>query len=248
MSKRLLDLGLASLGLLLSSPILLCCLFLVWIQDGRSPVYRGHRVGRGGRPFPMLKIRTMLVHADRTGVHSTGANDSRITRVGRILRRWKLDEIPQLLNVIRGDMSLVGPRPNTLQEVALYSPEERRLLEARPGMTDFSSIVFADEAEILRDAEDPDRAYRELIWPWKAALGKIYIARASAAIDLRIILLTAISLFNRRTALVGVQRALADLGASPAIVEFAGRQRKLGAATGTAEGDEAQNCPTRVTR
>ena len=164
MVKRALDLTVALLALVVLSPLFAAILFLVWRQDGHSPFYVADRAGRDGRPFKMIKIRSMVVNADRTGVESTSANDGRITALGHFIRRWKLDELSQLWNVLRGDMSLVGPRPNTLRAIEGYSSAEQRLLDARPGITDFSSIVFSDEGAILAvghgtrgDAEGPQQ-------------------------------------------------------------------------------------------
>ena len=128
----------------------------VWLEDRRSPWFRGVRVGRGGRRFRMVKFRTMIPDAWKSGVSSTACGDRRITRVGKILRRAKLDELPQLWNVLTGDMSLVGPRPQVEPDAALYTAEERRLFDVRPGITDLASIVFADEGEILAGSADPD--------------------------------------------------------------------------------------------
>jgi lipopolysaccharide/colanic/teichoic acid biosynthesis glycosyltransferase len=161
----------------------------------------------------MVKFRSMVVNADRTGVTSTSAADSRVTPVGRFVRRFKLDEIAQLWNVFRGDMSLVGPRPNVPSGVALYTTEEQRLLQVRPGITDFSSIVFADEGEILKGHADPDAAYDQLIRPWKSRLGIFYIEHSSASLDLRLVFWTAVAMVSRRTALQGVHDELVALQA-----------------------------------
>ena len=126
----------------------------------------------------MVKFRTMIPDAVEAGVSSTAAGDPRITRVGRILRRAKLDELPQLWNVLTGEMSLVGPRPQVEPEAALYTAEERRMLEVRPGITDLASIVFADEGEILAGAADPDLLYNQIIRPWKSRLALLYLERA----------------------------------------------------------------------
>jgi lipopolysaccharide/colanic/teichoic acid biosynthesis glycosyltransferase len=157
--KRVFDFILAFIGLILSSPILLPVIFLIWIQDWNSPFYIAPRVGKGEKPFKMLKLRSMIMNADKTGVDSTSSNDKRITGVGKFIRKYKLDELSQLWNVLIGDMSLVGPRPNVKRETDLYTIEEKKLLIVRPGITDFSSIVFSDEGEILKDQIDPDIAY-----------------------------------------------------------------------------------------
>lgn len=194
--KRALDLILSSLGLLLLSPLLLA--IAVWIKlDSEGPVfYRGERAGRFGRPFRIFKFRTMVINADKIGGPSSSADDPRITRAGHFLRAYKLDELPQLLNVWRGEMSLVGPRPEVLQEVVLYTEQERRLLEVRPGITDWSSIKFRNEGEILRGSSDPHQTYREKIRPEKIRLGLQYVEQQSVVTDCRIILHTLRAIFQ----------------------------------------------------
>lgn len=226
-AKELFDRIAALAGLLLLSPVLLLMLFLVWRQDGRSPFYVAHRAARGGGRFRMVKIRSMVVAADRTGVVSTAGDDARITPLGQFIRRWKIDELSQLWNVFIGDMSLVGPRPQVLDEVATYTPDEMRLLDVKPGITDFSSIVFADEGEILRGAADPDLAYRQLIRPWKSRLGILYVERRTFFIDLRLIELTLIRIVAPERALAGVARLLEKLGAPAELVRVARRDTPL---------------------
>ncbi|MEO8577078.1 MAG: sugar transferase, partial [Gemmatimonadales bacterium] len=173
--KRLLDIMAATLGLVLLSPLLILLGVAIWLQDYHSPFYIANRVGRGERSFRMVKFRSMVVKADKSGVDSTAGDDPRITSLGRFIRRFKLDEIPQLWNVLRGSMSLVGPRPNVERETVLYTPDEKRLLSVRPGITDLASIVFADEGEILQGSDDPDLKYNQVIRPWKSRLGLLYI-------------------------------------------------------------------------
>lgn len=225
--KRAFDLVAAALGLIAASPVLLPVMLLVWRQDGGSPFYVAQRIGRGGRPFRMVKLRSMVLDADRTGVDSTGANDRRITPIGHFIRRYKLDELTQLWNVLLGDMSLVGPRPNVQRETDLYTPLERRLLDVKPGVTDIASIVFADEGEILKDRNDPDLAYNQLIRPGKSALGLFYVERQSLALDVKLCLLTLLAIVSRRRALAGVCRLLEKLGAPPELVRLAARSEPL---------------------
>jgi len=225
--KRILDFCVSALALLVFSPLLLVITLLIWLYDFHSPFYVAPRVGRNGQPFKMVKFRSMVVNADKTGVTSTSANDRRITPVGHFVRRYKLDELVQLWNVLKGDMSLVGPRPNVPSGVAVYTAEERKLLEVRPGITDFASIVFADEGEILKGHEDPDAAYDQLIRPYKSLLGLFYIRSRSVLLDLRLIYLTAMAIFSRRIALAGVVRELAARSAPPALVAVAGRAGPL---------------------
>jgi lipopolysaccharide/colanic/teichoic acid biosynthesis glycosyltransferase len=212
-AKRALDIVVSGTALVLLSPVLAAISFAIWVTDFHSPFYIAPRAARGDGTFMMVKFRSMVVGADRTGVDSTSAADRRITPVGRFLRRYKLDELPQLWNIIRGDMSLVGPRPQVLREVALYTAVERELLAVRPGLTDLSSIVFADEGEILRDQLDPDLAYNQVIRPWKSRLGLLYVRSRSFRLDLELILLTAVALVSLRHAISVVDRILKRLGA-----------------------------------
>jgi lipopolysaccharide/colanic/teichoic acid biosynthesis glycosyltransferase len=225
--KRLFDVLASFFGLLVASPVLLPVMFLVWRQDGHSPFYVAPRVGKDGVPFKMMKLRSMVVNADKTGVDSTGANDRRITRVGYFIRRYKLDELTQLWNVLRGDMSLVGPRPNVQRETDLYTPVERRLLTVKPGITDFSSIVFSDEGDILKDEPDPDIAYNQLIRPGKSMLGLFYIESRTLLLDIQLCWLTVVAILSRQTALSGIQVLLQRLGADPSLLELAARQMPL---------------------
>lgn len=230
MSRRVLDVIASGLGLALLAFPLSFILFLVWRQDGHSPFYVADRAGVGGRPFRMIKIRSMVINADSSGVESTSASDSRITPLGHFIRRWKIDELSQLWNVLKGDMSLVGPRPNTMGEIATYSPVEMGLLSVRPGITDFSSIVFSDEAEILRDRANPDKTYSEIIRPWKSRLGLVYVDNVGTTLNLRLIWLTIVAIVNKERALEGVQAILQQLEVDPTLVHTARREGPLKAA------------------
>lgn len=175
----------------------------------------------------MVKLRSMVVNADKTGVDSTGAQDRRITAIGRFVRRYKLDELTQLWNVFIGDMSLVGPRPNVKRETDLYTQVEQKLLTVQPGITDFASIVFADEGEILADKPDPDIAYNQLIRPWKSRLGLFYIDKRGLLLDTQLCFLTALAIVNRSAALSRVAMLLERLGADADLVEIAYRRTRL---------------------
>lgn len=187
MVKRVIDVVFSGVVLAASSPGWLVIAALIKRDDGGPVFYRGQRAGKDGDPFLMYKFRTMLIDAERLGGPSTAADDARLTDVGQVLRRWKLDELPQFLNVFRGEMSLVGPRPQVLSDVARYSQEERRLLSAKPGITDWSSIRFHNEGEILAGHADPDEAYDRLIRPEKLRLGLSYVDSASLRTDLQIL-------------------------------------------------------------
>jgi lipopolysaccharide/colanic/teichoic acid biosynthesis glycosyltransferase len=221
--KRLFDLITAAFGLIATSPILLPVILLVWWQDKHSPFYIAMRVGRNETSFKMVKLRSMVINAEKSGVDSTGSNDRRITPVGHFIRRFKLDELTQLWNVLMGDMSLVGPRPNVRRETDLYTIEEKKLLSVKPGITDISSI----EGEILKDKADPDLAYNQLIRPWKSRLGIFYVERRSFVLDIRLIFLTVLAILNRRFALDRVQAVLRDMGADEALVRVAARRDEL---------------------
>lgn len=227
MIKRALDILGSTAGLVLLSPVFAVTLFLVWRQDGRSPFYIADRAARGGGRFRMVKIRSMIVSADKSGVESTSADDVRITPVGSFIRRWKIDELSQLWNVLRGEMSLVGPRPNTLREVETYSAEERRLLSIRPGITDLSSIVFSDEGDILKGSADPDRDYTVLIRPWKSKLGLVYVDNPGVLLDVQIIWLTVVAMHDKPRALAGVASILQRLGYGDDLRAVAGRKVSL---------------------
>ena len=221
------DIAVSLVGLIMVSPVLLAAMVAVWWQDGYSPFYVAKRAGLNGRPFDMIKLRSMIKNADRTGVASTSANDNRITAVGHLIRRYKLDEITQLWNVLKGDMSLVGPRPNLPQAIALYTAEEKRLLSIRPGITDLASIVFSDEGEILKGSADPDLLYEQIIRPWKSRLGLIYVAKRSLILNIELIWLTLVAIVNKEAALRGINRILVAVNANPELVAVVRRDRDL---------------------
>lgn len=225
--KRIFDIVGSFVGLLLASPILLPVMFLVWRQDGHSPFYVAPRTGKNERPFLMMKLRSMIKNADKSGVDSTSANDLRITPVGHFIRRYKLDELTQLWNVLKGDMSLVGPRPNVKRETDLYTVSEKKLLIVKPGITDFASIVFSDEGDILKDKEDPDIAYNQLIRPGKGYLGLFYIENRSFLLDVRLCFLTILAILSRQKALVILCDILEGLKANPELIELASRKSPL---------------------
>ncbi|MBU6152255.1 MAG: sugar transferase, partial [Chloroflexi bacterium] len=215
----------SSVVLLMFAPVLGSALLLVWLQDGHDPFYRATRVARGGGDFTMLKIRSMVIGADKSGVNSTANGDRRITALGRFIRRWKLDEISQFINVLRGDMSVVGPRPNTREwGTELYTAEEVRLLELRPGITDLASIVFSDEGAILEGAGHADELYNQVIRPWKSRLGLLYRDCGSVMLDSEIVVLTAVAIVNRQAALAWVQRILRRLGADDTLIAACRRE------------------------
>ncbi len=225
--KRIFDIVVSFCGLVAFSPVLLTFMFLVWYQDKHSPFYVAARVSKGGGAFKMVKLRSMVINADKSGVDSSAADDKRITRVGQMIRRYKLDEVTQLWNVLKGDMSLVGPRPNVKRETDLYTEVERELLSVKPGITDMASIVFADEAKILEGKQDPDIAYNQLIRPWKSRLGILGIRHSSLGFDLRMIWLTALAIVSRERALESIVAMLKDMNADPELIAVAARKNAL---------------------
>ena len=227
MIKRLVDILASFLGLLVTSPILLPVMFLVWKEDKKSPFYIAPRSGRNSTTFKMVKLRSMVVDADKSGVDSTSGNDMRITPIGHKIRRYKLDELIQLWNVLIGDMSLVGPRPNVKSETDLYTDVEKELLLVRPGITDFSSIVFSDEGEILEGKDNPDLAYNQLIRPWKSRLGLAYIENQSFLLDLQLIFYTVVAIISKPKALIWVAKKLNNLDVDVDTVRVSKREVNL---------------------
>jgi lipopolysaccharide/colanic/teichoic acid biosynthesis glycosyltransferase len=225
--KRAVDVLLSLIGLILASPILIPVMFLVWKQDRHSPFYVAERMGKNEKPFKMVKLRSMIKNADAQGIDSTSANDMRITPVGHFIRSYKLDELTQLWNVLKGDMSLVGPRPNVKRETDLYTSQEKILLSVKPGITDFASIVFSDEGEILADKADPDIAYNQLIRPGKSRLGLFYIQKKNLLVDLSLILFTALAIVSKRRALKAIAALLKVLRAPQELLDIASREKPL---------------------
>lgn len=193
MIKRGIDIILSAAGLLLLAPVLLAVAAAVRLGSPGPILFRQVRVGRHGRPFVILKFRTMVPAAEGSGPQITAGRDPRVTRTGAILRRYKLDELPQLFNVLTGDMSLVGPRPEVPRYVALYTPAQQQVLAVRPGVTDPASLQYRHEAEILDAAGDPERHYIEVVMPDKLRLNLEYLQQASLWQDLKILVRTALS-------------------------------------------------------
>ena len=225
--KRLGDFLAAFSGLIILAPPLAIVIFLVLMQERRLPPNFAPRVGHHGQIFNMVKLRSMVVNADKSGVESTSAADNRITGIGHFIRRYKLDELSQLWNVLIGEMSLVGPRPNTVAGTAVYTNDEQKLLSIRPGITDFASIVFSDEGEILRSHADPDEAYDQLIRPWKSRLGLVYVNNSSVFLDIQLISYTLIAVFSRKSALNQVVKRLRGLGVDDTLISIAQREAPL---------------------
>ncbi|MBI4250705.1 sugar transferase [Candidatus Uhrbacteria bacterium] len=189
--KRLFDIIFSTIGLVALSPLLLSVALAIKLSDSGPIFYRGVRVGKGGKPFRMFKFRSMVVNADTIGGPSTSGDDKRLTRIGIFLRKGKLDELPQLIDVLRGTMSFVGPRPEVPHYINLLTQEEKNsILSVRPGITDYASLWNFNEAEILRGSADPEKTYQEKIWPEKKRLQMKYIKEQSFRTDIAILLQT----------------------------------------------------------
>ncbi len=225
--KRFFDFSAAVMGLLVFSPVLLLVMFAIWFQDSHSPFYIAPRAARGGGAFRMVKFRSMVIRADQMGGTSTAATDRRITPIGKFVRAYKLDELIQLWNVLKGDMSLVGPRPQVLIDAQMYTEAEKRLLTVRPGITDPASIVFSDEGDILQDSPNPDLLYNQIIRPWKSRLALAYIDHRGFWIDICLIFVTVIAIFSKPIALRALGKILSGWNLEPVILRMAARQESL---------------------
>jgi lipopolysaccharide/colanic/teichoic acid biosynthesis glycosyltransferase len=199
-ARRALDVLASAIGLVLLSPVFAAVALVIAATSPGPVFFRQVRVGRGGEPFRIYKFRSMRVDAEALGGQLTVRGDPRVTRVGALLRASKIDELPQLINVLVGDMSLVGPRPEVPRYVALYTPEQRRVLEVRPGITDPASIRYRDESAVLARAADPERAYVEEVLPHKLAINLAYLDRRSLTSDVGVILATVWRLLRRSEA------------------------------------------------
>lgn len=193
--RRALDIAASLAGLAVLSPLFVC--LAIWVRlDSPGPVfYRAQRVGKDGKLFRLYKFRSMVADADRRGPGITATGDARVTRAGHFLRRTKLDELPQLINVLKGDMSLVGPRPEDPRYVALYTPEQRRVLAVRPGITSAASLVYRHEEQLLA-GEDWETVYRTKVLPDKLAIDLEYLEHRTLGSDLKLIFRTIVAMFG----------------------------------------------------
>lgn len=199
MWKRLFDITFSTLGFLAVLPVLMVISLLIRRSSPGPVFYRGERVGRFGKPFRIFKFRTMVTDADRLGPLATPDNDPRVTALGKLLRKYKLDELPQLLNVLRGEMSLVGPRPEAaLYHVYYTEDEKKKILSIRPGMTDYGSLTFHDEGKLLEGSKDPVMDYIRKVKNEKVKLQMKYIEEQSVWLDFKIILQTIWTVFKSR--------------------------------------------------
>ena len=197
MIKRMIDILGSGFGLVILSPVFLWVVLKIKLDDGGPIFYKGRRVGKGGKLFKMYKFRTMVIGADKLGGPSTAADDPRLTKIGLFLKKYQLDELSQLINVLKGEMSLVGPRPEVKMYADMMTAEEKNaILSVRPGMTDYASLWNFHESEILKGAKDPEIAYQKLIRPKKLALQMRYVKERSLWVDIRIIFLTIFKIFK----------------------------------------------------
>lgn len=198
MFKRLFDITFSSLGLIVMFPFFILSAIVIKL-DSKGPVfYRGKRIGRSGKLFRIFKFRTMVYNAEKIGGPSTADDDPRITKTGKFLRKYKLDELPQLINVLKGEMSFVGPRPEVQTYIDMFTEEEKAILNVRPGITDWASLWNPDEGAILAGSPDPEKTYMEKIRPEKIKLQMKYVKDHSFLVDLKIVLLTIKTVFRRK--------------------------------------------------
>lgn len=187
---RFFDIIFSIIGLVILSPIFIVLYLLIRIENKGGGFYSQERIGKNGKPFKLYKFRSMRIGSDKKGLITIGEKDNRITKTGFILRKYKLDELPQLWNVFIGDMSLVGPRPEVKKYTDLYTEEQKQVLQVRPGITDWASIKYVDENKILGEAKDPDEAYVNLIMPNKIKLNMVYIQHQTLGEYFKIIFTT----------------------------------------------------------
>ena len=196
MIKRLFDIVISFLALVILLPFFIIISIWVLLDSSGGIFYRQRRVGKGNREFPLLKFRSMHPGADKKGLLTVGGRDPRITKAGYYLRKIKLDELPQLLNILAGNMSIVGPRPEVRKYVDLYTFEQLKVLDIRPGLTDYASLAYINESEMLANSEDPEQTYIATIMPAKLELNLKYISERSLVKDIRIIFKTLKRIFH----------------------------------------------------
>ncbi len=188
--KRIFDLTLSVLGLLILLPVLMLTASLIKCSSPGPVLFKQERIGLNGQPFQIIKFRTMVVDAEKSGRQITVYDDPRITKAGKYLRKFKIDELPQLYNILKGEMSLVGPRPEVSKYVEMYSEKQLAVLSVKPGITDYASIEFRNEDELLALSDNPEQVYIEIVMPYKLKLGLKYIKDMSLTTDLKILLFT----------------------------------------------------------
>ncbi len=193
--KRIFDILFSLIILILFLPFGIVLSVLIVIESNGGIFYKQERIGKNGNPFYLLKFRSMRTNADKLGKLTVGMRDPRITKIGHFIRKFKLDEFPQFINVLKGEMSIVGPRPDVQEYVDLYSIEERKVLKVKPGITDYASLEYFEESDLLVKSSNPEKTYIEEIMPAKLKLNQKYIANPTLLVDLKIIFLTAKKIF-----------------------------------------------------
>lgn len=199
---RLIDIVLSIFGLIMLSPILLLTAIGISLESRGGVFFRQTRVGKDFKEFKLLKFRSMFVNSELRGQLTVGSRDARITKMGYFIRKYKVDELPQLINVLLGDMSLVGPRPEVPKYVSKYTKEQKRLLSVRPGITDYASLYYFEEADLLAASDDPERTYIEKVMPEKLSFSLRYLNQKSVYSDLKIIIFTVLRLFGFKIKLI----------------------------------------------
>ncbi|MDD2413094.1 MAG: sugar transferase [Bacteroidales bacterium] len=196
--KRIFDIVFSFFGLLFLSPFFVIVSLLIILDSRACAFYGQRRVGKGNIDFLLLKFRTMEVGSDKKGLLTIGLLDQRVTKIGRILRKYKIDELPQLINILKGDMSFVGPRPEVRKYVDLYTPEQLKVLEVKPGLTDYASIEYMDESDLLAQSENPEKTYIEVVMSDKIKLNFKYIHEQNFKTDIIILFKTLLKIINRK--------------------------------------------------
>ncbi|MES2003055.1 MAG: sugar transferase [Bacteroidota bacterium] len=206
-SKRFFDLIVTICASIIFVPIIFVAAMIVFFEDFHNPFYLSKRIGKGMKVIKVIKLRSMVINADKTIIRTTTTADVRITKVGKFIRKYKIDELPQFFNVLAGNMSLIGPRPNVWENgVEFYSIEENGLLSIKPGISDFSSIIFADLGEIVAGQNEPDEFYNEVVRPWKSKFGLLYVQKQTLLLDMKLLFCTGLNLVNREKALVYISQ------------------------------------------
>jgi lipopolysaccharide/colanic/teichoic acid biosynthesis glycosyltransferase len=198
MIKRFFDILFSSIGLIISLPVFIILAFAISLESRGGIFYRQERIGKNFKPFKLYKFRSMYSGSDKKGLLTVGEKDTRITKTGYFIRKYKLDELAQLINVLKGDMSLVGPRPEVKKYVELYNDEQKKVLLVKPGITDYASIEYFNENKLLENSPNPEKTYIEEIMPHKLSLNLKYIQEQSLLTDVKIILKTILKIINRK--------------------------------------------------
>lgn len=225
--NRWVEFFLALIILIVLSPVFITIAILIFLTDFQSPFFISKRVGQYGNEFNMYKFRSMKNDAKLKHIVSTSDSDRRITWIGKVIRKVKLDEISQIGNILLGDMKFVGPRPNVKVETDLYTTEEQQILSIKPGITDISSIVFADLNTILSQSKDANLDYNQLVRPWKSRLALIYVQNRNFSLDIQLIFLTVYNIFFRNSTLKLIQKIVAKFSSDQLLIQISGREISL---------------------